>query len=398
MNGFGTRAIHGADGADGDVRSHGLPLYQTTSFTFPDVRAGVAAFEGSGDFLYSRQANPTVRALERHVAVLESVPVATPVGDRAPAGPVESRFFASGMAAITSTVLGLAAEGRVVCQGGIYGTTESTLAGLRRFGIDVVFAPVGDLDALAAAVASAETALVHVETPANPLLQVTDVEVAATIAHDAGARLAVDATFATPALSRPLAWGADVVLHSTTKFMAGHGIVLGGIVTGEAQLIAESIEPLRTTFGGCADPFAAWLTEMGLKTLDVRMVRHARNGETIASFLRRHPRVMRVYRPDVEALPAGQLAAGGPMLSFEVEGGADAALDLIDRLELITLTPTLGNIDTLVQHPWSMSHVVLSEERRLEMGIRPGIIRVSTGLEDAADLIADLGRALGDEG
>lgn len=396
MTDFSTRAVHGPDGPDPDpALPHGVPIQQTTSFTFDSVREGVAAFQGSGAYLYTRKGNPTIRALERHIAALEAVPVDTPAGTRAPDGEVDSLFFTTGMAAISATALGLGAGGRVVCQGGIYGTTESMVAGLDRFGIGVEFVPVGDLDALADAAGSDPApALVYVESPANPLLQVTDIERAAAIAHERGALLAVDATFATPALERPLAWGADLVLHSTTKFMSGHGVVLGGVVSGAAELLARAIEPMRVQFGGSADPFAAWLTLLGLRTLEIRMNRHAASADAIAAYLRTHPRVVRVHRPDLERLPAGQLAAGGPMLSFEVDGGEEAALGVIDRFELITLTPTLGNLDTLVQHPWSMSHVVVPEARRREMGILPGVLRLSVGLEGIDDLLADLGRAL----
>ena len=396
MTDFSTRAVHGPDHPDpAEALPHGVPIQQTTSFTFPSVREGIAAFQGSGAYLYTRKANPTIRALERHIASLESAPVATPDGPRAPAGEVDSLVFTTGMAAISATVLGVGAGGRVVCQGGIYGTTEAMVSGLGRFGIQVDFVPVGDLDALADAVgAGPPPALVYIESPANPLLQVTDIERAAGLAHDRGALLAIDATFATPALERPLAWGADLVLHSTTKFMSGHGVVLGGVVSGATDRLAASIEPLRVQFGGSADPFAAWLTLLGLKTLVVRMERHAANAEALAAYLAGHPRVARVYRPALEGLPAGQLAAGGPMLSFEVEGGEEAALAAIDRFRLITLAPTLGNLDTLVQHPWSMSHVVVPEARRREMGITPGILRLSVGLEGVDDLRADLERAL----
>ncbi len=396
MSGFATRAVHGpAEPDPGSALPHSIPIQQTTSFTFPTVRDGIAAFQGSGDYLYTRKANPTVRALERHVSALEAVPVASPEGPRAPAGDVDSLFFASGMAAISATALGIAASSRIVAQGGIYGTTEAMVTDLGRFGIEVDLVPVGDLAALASAVGRGQSpALVYVESPANPLLQVTDIAAAADIAHGAGALLAVDATFATPALQRPLAWAADLVLHSTTKFMAGHGVALGGVVSGASTLLADRIEPMRNRFGGCADPFAAWLTLLGLKTLEVRISRHVENAEAIAAFLRGHAAVTRVHRPDLDRLPPGQMTSGGPMLSFEVDGGESRALELIDRLRLITLAPTLGNVESLIQHPWSMSHVVLSERRRREMGIAPGLLRVSVGLEAADDLIADLEQAL----
>ena len=395
MTGFHTRAVHGEGHRVEPATPHTAPIHQSSSFTFPSVQDGVEAFEGSGAYLYSRKANPTVRALERHLTSLETVPVETPGGSRDCGDGIDTLFFTSGMAAISATMLAIGAGGRVVCQGGIYGTTETMAGGLRPFGIDVDFAGVGDLDALEAAIAAgAPPSLVHIETPANPLLQVTDIHAAADLAHAAGALLSVDSTFASPALQRPLAWGADFVLHSTTKFIAGHGVALGGSVTGSRELLAGRIEPLRTRFGGSADPFAAWLTLLGCRTLALRIERQSANAEALADFLGGHPRVTTVYRPDRSRLPAGQLTAGGAMLSFDVEGGRDAALAVVDRLDVITLAPTLGNLDSLVQHPWSMSHVVLDEQRRLEMGIGPGVLRLSIGIEDADDLIADLERAL----
>ncbi len=394
---FSTRAVHG-DGREAETASpHTTPIYQSSSFTFSTVADGVEAFQGGGAYTYTRKGNPTTRALERHISALESVPVETPQGPRRVAADVDTRVFTSGMAAISATVLGIAGGRRVVCQGGIYGTTESLMGGLGRFGVEVEFARVGDLDELRAAVETgAPPALVYLETPANPLMQVTDIAEAAAIAHSVGARLAVDSTFATPALQRPLAWGADVVLHSTTKFMAGHGVVLGGSATGVTELIGDAIEPMRVKFGGSADPFAAWLTLTGLKTLAIRMERNGRNADVVAEFLRSHPRVTRVFRPDLAALPDGQMAAAGPMLSFEVEGGSEAALSVIEGFGLVTLAPTLGDIDTLVQHPWSMSHVVLPEERRIETGIGPGVLRVSVGIEAADDIVADFANALAD--
>ncbi len=394
MSGFGTRAVHGAGEATSTAEAHVAPIFQTTAFTFPAAHEAIEAFGGSG-YIYSRKANPTVRALERHIAALERAPVEVAEGTLQASEDADSRFFGSGMAAISAVILAMGAGGRVVCQSGIYGTTEAMVGRLDELGVRVDLAPVGDLEALGTAVArDMPPALVYIESPANPLLQLTDVRRAAQIAHEAGARLAVDATFATPALLRPLAWGADLVLHSTTKFMSGYGVVLGGVVSGAAEILTAKIDPLRQNFGGVADPFAAWMTGLGLRTLAVRMERHVANAEALARMLEDHPRVERVFYPDPGELPAGQLTSGGPMLSFEVAGGEQEALAVVDRLSLITLAPTLGTLDTLVQHPYTMSHSVLPEARRREMGIQPGILRVSVGLEDPGDLIEDLSRAL----
>lgn len=401
--GFGTAAVHGTrrrradespSSGSGEERAHVPPIVQSSAFEFPDAESAVEAFRGSGDWIYTRQGNPTVRALERHVAALESHPVAGAEAS-GPAEEVDARAFASGMAGITGLAMAVAAEGRLVCQDGIYGTTVAALQRLRRFGIQVDFVPVGDLEALRTTVQEdPPPALVHIETPANPLLQVTDVRAVAELTHEVGAALAVDATFATPALLRPLAWGADFSVHSTTKFMSGHGAALGGVVSGPASRLKRELDPLRKELGGVADPFASWLTLLGLRTLDVRMARHAANASALAAMLRDHPAVRRVFHPDPAALPAGQLAAGGPMLSFEVEGGEAGARRAIDRLALATLAPTLGTVDTLVQHPYTMSHAVLPEERRRRLGIEPGVVRVSVGLEDPDDLLEDFRRAL----
>lgn len=392
---FGTRAVHGAGERPSRAGPHAPPIHQTAGFSFPDGAEAVRAFREGDAYVYTRDANPTTRALERHLAALEATPVSTPDGPREAPDDLDARFFASGMAAISAVALGVAAGGRIVSQAGIYGSSEAMLGRLSRLGVEVRFAPAGDLEALAAAVADGPApALVYVETPANPLLQVTDVARAAEIAHAAGARLAVDATFATPALLRPLAWGADFSIHSTTKFIGGHGVALGGVVTGGREALEREIGPWRKYFGGAADPFAAWLTLLGARTLAVRMERHVANARAMVAFLAERPDVRRVLSPAPERLPAGQLDGAGPMLAFEVEGGEERALRVLDALRLVTIAPTLGTLDTLVQHPYSMSHAVLPEARRRELGILPGILRVSAGLEDPEDLVADLEQAL----
>lgn len=394
---FGTASVHGPEAPEATGAGslpHASPLYQTSGFVFPDAAAAIEAFRGGDDYIYARLGSPTVRALERHVTLLEAHPVDGAPARREPEE-LDARFFASGMAAITAVALGAATGGRIVCQDGIYGTTVTHMQGLPRHGVEVDFVPAGDLDALGRAVRrGASPALVYVEMPANPLLQLTDIGVAAELAHEAGALLAVDATFATPALLRPLAWGADFALHSTTKFVSGHGLALGGVVTGAAETMRERIDPVRKLFGAAPDPFAAWLTLHGLRTLEVRMLRHVENAAALAASLREHPAVERVHYPDPRTLASGQLASGGPMVSFAVLGGEGEALAVIDRLELASLVPSLGTLDTVVQHPATMSHGGLGESRRRELGIGPGLVRVSVGLEDPVDLLRDFRRAL----
>lgn len=393
--GLATRALHGEGRREAErwPRSHVPPLYQSSAFTFPDARSGQAAFEGSGDFIYTRKDNPTVRALEERIAALEATPVP---GRPAPEETLACCFFATGMAAISAVALSVAGGGgKVVAQEGIYGTSEHLLRGLDRFGIEVDFAPAGDTGALQRALRRGRPpALVHVETPANPRLQVTPIAETARLAHAVGAVLVVDGTFATPALQRPLSWGADFSLHSTTKFISGHGAALGGAVTAPRERVEAVLRPARRDLGGAPDPFAAWLTLLGLQTLPLRAERQSANADALARLLRGHPRVAAVHHPDPASLPPGQMAAGGPMLSFELEGGEVAALGTMDRLRVATLAATLGTLDTLVQHPWSMSHAILPEKRRRALGIGPGLLRVSVGLEDETDLLEDFERAL----
>lgn len=401
--GIGTVALHGRGGADdgpsGPARAHVPPLHQTTAFTFRSLESGTAIFRGDEEgWIYTRLSNPTVRELERRIADLEGMPVAAgPEGTLRAPEDLDSRFFASGMAALSAVAMGCGAGGgRIVCQEGIYGNTVHLVRRLSEFGMEVDFAPAGDAAALAEVVGRGRPpSLVHIETPANPLLQVTDVRAAARAAHEAGALLSVDATFATPALLRPLAWGADFSVHSTTKYISGHGVALGGVVTGRAALVKEKVEAQRRDFGGAPDPFAAWLTLLGLMTLELRVARASETAAALAALLHAHPSVDAVHHPDPADLPVGQMMRGGPMLSFELAGGEEAVRALVGRLRLVTVAPTLGTTDTLVQHPSSMSHAILPEEERRALGIGPGLLRVSVGIEETADLVADFERALG---
>lgn len=407
---FATRVLHagvGGDGAGGGgagPRPHVPALHQTSAFTFSDMAAGRAAFrgeateEGEPAWIYSRLGNPTVRALERRLASLETHPLPEEVV-APPQSPdpdtVDACFFASGMGAISALALAHGADGgRIVCQRGIYGTAEHLMGRLESWGARISEVPVGDTEALAAAVADEPADLVYVESPANPLLQTTDLAGAAEAAHRAGAVLAVDATFATPRLGRPLAWGADFVVHSTTKFLAGHGAAMGGVVVGPTSAVRGTLREMRRDLGAAPDPFAAWLTLLGAGTLDVRVERASANAALLAAALTEHPAVDRVYVADASTAPGGQLLGTAPMVSFDVAGGADAAARVVDRLRVVTLAPTLGTTDTLIQHPDSMSHAVLPEDRRRALGIGPGLLRVSVGVEAGGDLVADVTRAL----
>lgn len=416
--GFATSVLHGGSDpgegerspsrADGGSRPHTAALHQSSAFTFPDAASAREAFRaeassgGEPAWIYSRLGNPTVRALERRLAALEAHPVPRSAGADASPSPevpdpddVDACFFASGMGAISALALSHAADGgRIVCQRGIYGTTEHLMDRLESWGARVTGVPVGDDEALIEAVASGPVDLVYVESPANPLLQTTDLAAVAEAVSRAGAALAVDATFATPRLTRPLAWGADFVIHSTTKFLSGQGAALGGVVVGDASAVRGALRDTRRDLGAAPDPFAAWLTLLGVETLDVRVERASANTDRLASVLSEHPAVKRVYVADRSRAPRGQLLGTVPMLSFEVEGGSEAAGRVMDRLRVCTLAPSLGTADTLIQHPDTMSHAVVPEERRRALGIGPGLLRVSVGIEDGHDLEEDFVRAL----
>ncbi|MFN2532206.1 MAG: PLP-dependent aspartate aminotransferase family protein [Pyrinomonadaceae bacterium] len=374
-----TLALHAGTPPDPTTGAMLTPIYQTT--TYRQARVG-----GDKGFTYSRSANPTVSALEKRLAALEGAEYAT--------------CYATGLAATTVLALALLKSGdRVVVSQAVYGgTVRLFLQVLAQFGVTAAFVDTGDLDVLAEAL-NKPTKFVFVETPANPTLKLTDIEGASKLSKSAGALLIVDNTLQTPALQQPFALGADVVLHSTTKFIDGHNATVGGaLITREGNL-HERFSFTRNAIGAIQAAFPAWLTLQGVKTLPLRMAQHSKNALRIASFLESHPRVTKVSYPGLESFPQFALAerqqlSGGALIAFEVEGGVEAGVRLMNSVRLCALAENLGAAETIITHPASMTHADVPPAQRASAGITDGLVRLSVGLENVEDLIADLNQAL----
>lgn len=370
MAGLQTRSVHAGEAPDPTTGAHGVPIYQNTTYAFHSYEALEALRAGRAPhFVYTRDSNPTVRALEVKIADLEGAEFAA-------AG-------ASGMAVIAATLLHLAPSGaHVVASADVYAVAAAFLReDLPRHGATVSLVDFTDLAAVEAAITPATTAL-YTECFSNPLLRVADLDALAALAHERNIPLAVDNTFLSPALLRPLEHGADLVLHSATKYLAGHGQVLGGVVCGRRATVG-AIHRLISRLGGAMSPFNAWLILNGMKTLPLRMAAHCANASRLAALLAGHPVVSRVNYPGLPAHPGHDVARRlvgdryGGMLSFALRGGRAALGPFLDALEVCTLAVSLGECDTLIW-PFEGSD----------------LLRLSVGIEDAADLEADLGRAL----
>lgn len=374
-----TLALHAGTAPDPVTGAILTPIYQSTTF----VQEGVGRHKG---FTYSRSGNPTVAALERRLAALE--------------GAEHCLCFATGLAATTALALSeLRAGDRAILSDVLYGGTVRLFQQvLCRFGVTAELVDTSDLEALEAAL-RVPARLLFLETPANPTLKLTDIVGAARLAHAAGALVVVDNTLLTPVFQRPLDLGADLVLHSTTKFIDGHNATVGGaLITRDAGL-HERLAFLRNATGSIQSPFNAWLTLQGVKTLPLRMERHADNALRVARALAEHPRVTRLLYPGLESFPQhelarGQQGSGGALLAFEVEGGVEAGVRVMESVRLCALAENLGAAETLITHPASMTHAALTPEQRRAAGITDGLIRLSVGLEDPAGIIEDLRRAL----
>ncbi|HWQ35297.1 MAG TPA: PLP-dependent aspartate aminotransferase family protein [Blastocatellia bacterium] len=377
--GLETLALHAGTEADPVTGAMLTPIYQTTTYR----QEAVGRDKG---YTYSRSGNPTVTALEKRLAALEGAEYAT--------------CYGTGLAATTALFLGLLKAGdRVVCSQAVYGGTVRLLQQiLSAFGVAAEFVDTSETEAIAAALRE-PTRLVFIESPANPTLKLTDLAATAQLAHAADALFVVDNTLLTPALQRPFELGADIVLHSTTKFIEGHNATVGGVlITRDAQL-HERLAYTRNAIGAIQSPFPAWLTLQGAKTLPLRMERHSDNALRIAQFLERHPRVTRLAYPGLESFPQYELArrqqrSGGALIAFEVEGGVDAGIRLMNSVRLCSLAENLGSAETLITHPVSMTHAAVPPEQRAAAGITDGLVRLSVGLENPEDIIADLEQAL----
>jgi methionine-gamma-lyase len=403
-HGIGTLVNHVAEGGD-PLCAHITPIYQTSTFRFPDVDSGAARFRGEEDgYIYTRYDNPNLRQAAAKIAALEGLDLLRAQPGKALEEVVGARMFASGMAAITAAVLGrVKGGGTIVAQESLYGATYNFLRDIApQYGIRVAWVKEPSAAAWEAALsANPGTALVYAETPVNPTLKVIDLAEAAQAAHRHGAWLIVDNTFATPYCQRPLTLGADIVAHATTKYLAGHGVVVGGaVVSPHLDFVNGPLYTSLKIYGGCPSPFDDWLTVLGLKTFELRMQRHCDNALAVARALETHPKIERVYypglasRPD-HALAVRQMAGGfGGMVSFEVRGGLAAGKALMEAVRVSTLAVSLGNTDSLICHPATMTHSAVPQAERLAMGVSDGLVRFSVGIENGEDLIADLVRAL----
>lgn len=368
-------------------QEHSEAIFATSSFTFASAAEAAAKFGGDepGN-IYSRFTNPTVRAFQERLAVME--------GGEACIG------TSSGMSSILATCMALLNAGdHIVSSVGIFGTTVSLFNNhLSRFGIDTSFVSLTDYDAWEAAIRP-ETQMLFLETPSNPLTEVADIRRLAELAHRHGALLVVDNCFCTPALQRPLDLGADLVIHSATKYLDGQGRVVGGAVVGDADRVGRQVYSFLRSAGPTMSAFNAWIFVKGLETLALRMRAHSENAQAIAEWLCVQPGVTTVNFPGLTDHPQYELArqqqsAPGGIVSFEVEGGREAAWRFIDNTRLLSITANLGDVRTTITHPASTTHGRTSPETRAEAGIHEGLIRLSIGLEDTADLKADLARGL----
>jgi len=361
---------------------HSEPIFTTSSYVFENAADAAARFSGeSPGNVYSRYTNPTVRTFEQRIAALE--------------GAEEAVGTASGMAAILSTCMALLKSGdHVVCSRDVFGTTVNLFAKyLSKFGVEVTFVPLLDLDQWRTAIRD-NTAMLFLETPSNPLCEVADLAALSALAREHDSLLVVDNCFCTPALQTPLALGADIVVHSATKYLDGQGRCVGGAVVGSHQHMEEVVTFLRTC-GPTMSAFNAWVFLKGLETLRLRMDAHSASALTLARWLQRQPQVEKVYYAGLEDHPGHQLAcaqqrAFGGVLSFQVTGGRDQAWSCIDATRIMSLTANLGDAKTTIVHPATTTHGRLSDEQRQEAGIADNLIRVAVGLEHVDDLRADL--------
>ncbi len=396
---FETKVVHAGSKNEDQYGSHIAPVYQTSTFFFKNVESGAKAFaheEGGASHVYSRLGNPTVEQLERAICELETYGIDHPEN-------FTGMAFGSGMAAITTGIIGVAKGKHIIAQDALYGCTSQFLKEeTKPLGMSASFVDMSDLFILEMELKKyPNTALVYLESIANPTMTVSDIEAISQLAHENNALVMVDNTFATPYHLQPLKLGADIVAHSTTKYLGGHGTVIGGVLVANKELMEDSeIFVFRKNLGGISGPMDAWNTINGVKTLALRMKKHSENGIKVAEFLESHPSVETVWYPGIKSHPQHELATQimengfGGVISFELKGGFEAGKSLMNKVKLCTLAVSLGTVDTLIQHPASMTHSVVDEDLRKQAGITDGLVRLSVGIENADDIILDLEQAL----
>ncbi|OYD14083.1 methionine gamma-lyase [candidate division WOR-3 bacterium JGI_Cruoil_03_51_56] len=363
------------------------PIYATSTFKFRDAQHGANLFSGKeSGYIYTRMGNPTVKGLEDCVATLE--------------GGAYGLATSSGMAATNTTVTALCSAGdHIICSAAVYGPTNTLLTTIMsRLGVEPSIVDTADLDAVKAAF-KPNTKVLFVETPGNPTLVISDIAALADIAHRHNALLVVDNTFMSPILQQPLMLGADIVVHSMTKFLNGHADVVAGIIVVKDEKRYKSFRSVLNHLGGVLPPFEAFLVHRGIRTLLLRMKQHCENGRKVALFLENHPKIEWVRYPGLPSHPQYELArrqmkGPGGMVSFELKGGLEAGRTLMNSTRLCALAVSLGGVESLIQHPASMTHAGMAKEARLAAGITDGLVRISVGIEDADDIISDLDQAL----
>ncbi len=384
--GINTRLVHPRAQAD-PYGAVNVPIYQSSTFAFRDAAHGAALFAGGEDgYIYTRIGNPTIRALEETVAGLE--------------GGCAGIATSSGLGAVAAVYMALLEAGaHMVSTASVYGPSRGLVEQhLARFGVQASYVDTSDLECVRRAVRP-NTRLIYVETPSNPAMQVTDLRGVAEIARQQRCVLVVDNTFASPYLQRPIELGADVVLHSVTKFINGHADVVGGVIVTRTEELNRRIRPLMVNLGCNMDPHQAFLVLRGLKTLGLRIERAQSNAMQIARWLEQHPKVAWVRYIGLPSHPQHELVRRqmrgfGSMISFELKGGLEAGVRLMNSVRIATLAVSLGGVETLIEHPASMTHAGLSRENRLAAGITDGLVRYSVGIEDVEDLLSDLEQAL----
>jgi methionine-gamma-lyase len=363
------------------------PIYQTSTFKFKNVKHGASLFAGEEKgYIYTRMLNPTVEAMENAIAELE--------------GGHKALGCASGMAAISTIFITLLKSGdHVVCSSAVYGPTTTVLNTImKKYGVETTFVDTSDSENVRKAI-KPNTKVVYVETPGNPTLCISDIEEISKIAHEHKATVVVDNTFMSPALQNPLSLGADIVMHSLTKFLNGHADVVGGVIVVKDEETYQQFRKTLNQLGGVIDPFNAFLVHRGLKTLAIRMERHCENAQKIAEWLEKHPLIKSIRYPGLKSHPhyntgLKQHKGHGGMISVELAGGMKAGIIMMDSVRLFQLAVSLGGVESLIQHPASMTHFSMGKEAREAAGITPGLVRISVGIENVDDLIADLEQSL----
>ncbi len=384
--GFNSKLIHAGAYQD-EFLSVSIPIYQTSTFSFNSAQHGADCFAGESDgYIYTRIGNPTINALEKNIAELENGfgGIAT----------------ASGMGAVTTVYMALLEQGAHIVSGdAVYGPARNVIEShFSRFGVEYTYVNTSNLEEIEKAI-QPNTKLLYLETPANPTIGITDIKAVCELAHKHNILVAVDNTFCSPYLQKPLDLGADIVLHSLTKFLNGHADIVGGVIVAKEEALYKRLRTVMVTMGPNMDPHQAFLVLRGIKTLSVRIDRQQANAIEVARFLENHPKIDWIKYPGLESHPQHELAKTqmkgfGAMISFGLKGGYEAGRKLMDNVHLATLAVSLGGVETLIQHPASMTHAKVSAEGKIKAGITDDLVRYSVGIEDLEDLINDLKQAL----